>query len=369
MSRTYGWLVALLAAVPLAGSCFAQDGLLKYDDDQADGRRSTAQAGYITVFDAPEGMPVLKSVSINASQYGRQDPRDFVVAVTDMDLKPMVVFGYSYDLLPYGGAPQWVELPLPEEVKPPAKFAVAVYCHCLQDRGVFVGLDVPANGKSQSYTALPGADAAPQPDVDGKPANWMIRCQMAKGFEKPHGAATQLRYDNGTFEEMQSMGGTGQVVQFTVPEEGGPFTLKRVLVCGGYYGQPGTDGESNQGHLAICTADGTILSQQVFRYDEFYWSSTPCWTSIPLATPVEVTDDIYVITDMNSRPTPGIYVGYDTEGDACHSQIGAPGSTKTWTPRNADPQKSNWCIRVQLERKPEAPNPDETGGPPATELR
>jgi len=65
-----------------------------------------------------------------------------------------------------------------------------------------------------------------------------------------------------------------------------------------------------------------------------------------------VSGEFTVLTDMHSRQTPGVYVGYDTGCESAHSQVGLPGDLQPFAPRKGDPATSNWCIRVQLRKKP-----------------
>jgi hypothetical protein len=344
-------LVALIALFAAAAALAQDAGLLKYDDGTADGVRSTAQAGYITTFSAPDDMPVLKSVSFYASRYGRDEPRDFTVTITDFDLNPVAVFGFPYSLVPYGMEPGWVELQLPQEVRPPKQFAIAVYAHCLEDCGIFMSLDLPGDGKSYSYSTLPGETEAPNPDLEGAVANWMIRCQMAAEAKLPDDRPTQLAFEDGRAVDKQSFGGGAwQAVRFQAPDDA-TYIVERVLVCGSYYGVPSA-GASNVMAVAVGDENGAAFAQKEFRYDEFYWGGTPSWTSLPLDAGVEVKGTFTILTDMRSQATPGIFVGYGVGAEESRALVGRPGQLNPWTPRNADGAAvSNWCIRCELRKK------------------
>jgi hypothetical protein len=345
-------LVALLALA--APAALAQGaGLLQYDDGKSDGVRSTAQAGYITTFEAPDDMPVLKSVSFFASRYGRTEPRDFTVTITDFDLNPVAVFGLPYELVPYGREPGWVELQLPREVRPPKQFAVAIYAHCLEDCGIYMSLDLPGDGKSCSYSTLPGADEAPNPDLKGAVANWMIRCQMATDAALPEDRPTQLAFEDGRAANKQSFGGGAwQAVRFETPDDA-TYIVERVLVSGAYYGQPSA-GASNTMAVAVGDENGAAFAQKEFRYDEFYWGAAPSWTSLPLDAGVEVKGKFTILTDMRSQATPGIYVGYGVGSEESHALVGRPGQLEPWAPANAEAGAiNNWCIRCELRKKVE----------------
>ncbi len=346
-------MIAAVLLTLLAGIAPGQEaGTLQYDDGNADGVRSTAQAGYVTTFDAPDDAPVLTSISFLASRYGRDVPRDFTVTVTDFDLNPVAVFGFPYEKVPYGRQAGWVELALPRSVRPPKQFAIAIYAHCLQDCGIFMSLDVPGDGKSRSFSVLPGDQEAVNPDVDGAVANWMIRCRMAPEAAAPADGPVQLAHEDGRVLAKQSLGGAWQAVKFETPDDS-TYIVERVLLCGAYYGQPGAAGESNTMAVAVGDGSGVAFAQQEYRYDEFYWGDAPSWTSLPLPPGIEVKGAFTILTDMRSRATPGIYLAYGAGGDGACSLVGSPGSLQEWTPRDAPGGPANWCIRCELRKKAE----------------
>lgn len=345
-------MVAAVAVAALASWALAQDSVkLQYGDGTADGKRSTAQAGYVVTFDAPEATPVLRSIAICAARYGRTEPRDFTVTICDYDLNAVAVFGFPYELLPYGSTPGWVELPLPAEVHPPKQFSVAIYAHCLQDCGVYMGLDRVTAGECRSFSVLPGATEARQPDVDGQAADWMIRCSMASEATVPADAPLQLALEDGRVSDFRSMGGVWQAVRFEPPDDA-TYLLDRVLIAGAYYGMPGTDGGNNAMAVAVADEAGVAYAQKEFRYDEFYRGNTPSWTSLPMGGEIEVKGPFTLLVDMRSRATPGVYLGFRDECETAASFVGRPGELGEWTPPGDAEGAANWCVRAVLHKKP-----------------
>ncbi|MBD3177527.1 MAG: hypothetical protein GF320_20340 [Armatimonadia bacterium] len=340
---------AVIGAVLLAllGSAAPGQVELKYDDGQADGKRSTAQAGYITVFEVPEGNSVLQSISFHASRYGRDYPRDITIAVTDMDLNPIGVFGMSYLSIPYGNTPSWVTFDLPTEIQPPDRFAVAIYAHCLRDCGVYMSLDAAPQGQAWSYSTRRGSNEAPMPDLDGAPANWMIRCQMTDEFTPPENAPVQLGHGALVPTGKQSFGGSAQATTFVEPEDES-YAIERVYICASYYGQP-ADGEANNLDLYILDGNGNAIAGGKYRYDEVYWGGEPGWTSLPLPEPIEVPTHFTVVTSMNSRQTPGVFLAYTDGADANHCMVGSlQNGFEPWSIPQGDAATGAWCIRCDL---------------------
>jgi hypothetical protein len=142
------------------------------------------------------------------------------------------------------------------------------------------------------------------------------------------------------------MGGSAQMVRYETPEAAS-CTVTRVFVAGAYYGRPGVDGEENQFAVRVYDAQMKQLGEWLFRYDEFYRSSIPGWASLPLEGGPTVSGEFYVACDMQSRPTPGVYVGYDTSAPASHSFLLSSRGSKAW---DADGKPANWCIRCELRK-------------------
>jgi len=344
-------VVLTLASCVFASPCLGQaTEELRWDDGAPDGKRSTAQAGYTALFEAPEGKPVLHSVKIHAGQYGPQNPpaRDFTLIVHDQDLRPVAVFGIPYDVLERAD-PSWQEIVLPEEVRPPAQFGITLFCHCLQTRGVYMSWDACAADKCLSYSMAPDLQYTALA-MDNRPANWMMRCVMAEEFVGPDEAnpAIYLRHGDGVWEDRQSMGGAGQIVEFETPDDG-TYVVDRVLVSAGFYGRP-DDGQGNMIEVSICGPAGLAVASKTFLYSEFYRSSSPSWASLPMDEDIQVSGTFYVVTNMNSRQTPGVYVGYDSDGDGDYSQLGTPGNMAEWKPPKGDQATTNWCIDCAIRK-------------------
>jgi len=322
-----------------------------WDDGVPAGYRSIAMAGYATVFEVPADQPVLKSVWIHASRYGVQQPRDLTLVISDQDLVPVAILGVPYDLLEWSDRPKWTEIRLPQEVRPPEQFAVSLYCHCLQTWGVYLSYDDPG-GKHLSYT-LDGNTPSPLLIAD-EPYNWMIRCEMADKHAPPDDPNPPifLQHDDGTAESIQSLGGQGQAVRFKTPDDGA-YIVDRVLICGAFYGMPNA-AQNEEFEVHVCDAAGVSIASRKFIYGEFYRGDKPTWTSLPMPEGTEVSGDFSIFANMNSRQTPGVYVGYDTDGgaEANFSMVGTPGALQPAKFREGNNETTNWCIRCVIHKKP-----------------
>jgi hypothetical protein len=307
---------------------------------------SRSQAGYVRTFRAPSDRPVLRSVWLHASTYGWTGARDCVLAVTDSDLRALAVYGVPYAALPYGREPEWREIALPDEVRPPEEFAVVLYPHSLVDCGVFVSVGRTSEGEARSWVARVD-EAKPRPlEIDGAPAEWAMQCDMTARFDPPAGAPIMLRCDDGVPDGGDSVAGAAQTVRFRTPDDRA-HVLSRVLVAGAYYGRAEDDGRENRFAVRLYDPEMEPLGEWFFRYDEFFRAEEPGWASLPLEGPPTVSGEFYIACDMRSREMPGVYVGYDTSGGPPNSFLLSSGGPRPW---DREGQAANWCIRCELRK-------------------
>ena len=104
----------------------------------------------------------------------------------------------------------------------------------------------------------------------------------------------------------------------------------------------------------VCDAAGVSIASRKFIYGEFYRGDKPPWTSPPMPEGTEASGDFSIFANMNSRQTPGVYVGYDTDGgaEANFSMVGTPGALQPAKFREGNNETTNWCIRCVIHKKP-----------------
>lgn len=151
-----------------------------------------------------------------------------------------------------------------------------------------------------------------------------------------------LKYHDGKSEGRRSIGGSGQLIEFTVPD--GYPNLTAISIFGARYGTPQPPVE-----------DFTITILDEDRANTLYTETAPYklfargqeqWVTIRLKNPLPVSGKFWVCVDFKAEQTKGIYVGYDTSTGGQHSMVGLPG-----VEANAVDFKADWMIQATVSRK------------------
>ncbi len=144
---------------------------LALDDGKQSGKNSSAGSGHGVRFETDGGPAYVTSIRIHGSRYGGRAPpnEDFGVWLCDDQFKQIAEFKYPYSKFKRA-APKWVTLKT-KPTKVPKKFIVCVGFNPTATKGVYVGFDEQASGKSIS--GLPG-----RPPRDFERGDWMIRVNL-----------------------------------------------------------------------------------------------------------------------------------------------------------------------------------------------
>lgn len=151
--------------------------VVKYHDDQADGRKSIAGSGEMILFELPAAGRKVRGVRIHGSRYGApQAPKeDFHVHILSEDGSESL---YTADV-PYSrfsrGDAKWVRVGFPEAVEVPKKFWVVLEFNAEQTKGVYVSYDTSTGGQ-RSRVGLPGEE----PREVGFDGDWMVEALLEK---------------------------------------------------------------------------------------------------------------------------------------------------------------------------------------------
>ena len=152
-----------------------------------------------------------------------------------------------------------------------------------------------------------------------------------------------LKYDDGKADGKKSIAGTGQMIQFTLPDKSQKLRSLRVHCA--RYGTPKPPDEDIE--VTIISDDGTdIIHTEFVPYSTFKRGESR-WTTIRFDESVEVPETFWVVLEFNAERTKGVYVSYDSSSDGKHSRTGVPGG---------EPKKlkfeGGWMIQAILD-KPE----------------
>jgi hypothetical protein len=164
-----------LAITFLCSVATGEDRIERREGGERAGKQSVAVSGHAISFEAVAERPFVRSVLIHGARYGEgYDPTStaFEVAICDEKLEILSKAEASYAL--FGEHIfTWVEVPLPEPVRVPAGFKVAVDFRATAKKGVYVGYAEVATSHS-SYFRVGEKERS---FTKGK--EWMIRVRTS----------------------------------------------------------------------------------------------------------------------------------------------------------------------------------------------
>ena len=151
-------------------------------------------------------------------------------------------------------------------------------------------------------------------------------------------ARTQvLKYHDGKADGKKSYGGSGEMIEFTMPE--GFTKLTAVVIHGSRYGTA----EAPQEDFTVSVMDegrGAVLHTQNAPYRLFV-RGPERWVTVRFAKPVEVTGTFWIALDFKAHQTKGVYVSFDTSTGGEHSLIGTPE-----TEQKAVDFRGDWMVQA-----------------------
>ena len=139
--------------------------------------------------------------------------------------------------------------------------------------------------------------------------------------EEKKSEPTPGKYNDGTADGKKSLGGSGEMIRFTMPD--GNQKIDGIRIHGSRYGVPKAPDEKFLVYLV--SADGNeILSTQMAPYSAFERGDEK-WVPVHFAHPLAVPKGFWVVLDFRAGQTKGVYVSYDTSTGGKNSKTGLPG--------------------------------------------
>lgn len=151
-----------------------------------------------------------------------------------------------------------------------------------------------------------------------------------------------LKYDDGTPDGKRSIAGTGEMIEFELPDEG--YALKSVKLHCARYGTPKPPKEDAE--FTIVSADeSSILHTELVPYASFKRGDSR-WTTITFQKAVTVPKKFWLIVDFNAEQTKGVYLSFDTSSGGKHSKTGVAGG-------DSEPVKigGDWMIQAVVVKE------------------
>jgi hypothetical protein len=179
-------------------------------------------------------------------------------------------------------------------------------------------------------------EASPQESLDANEEN-----KLDVGTAEPAtgASAAELKYDDGKPDGKRSFGGSGEMIQFSLPTEKG--YIKGIRIHGSRYGLPQPPAEDFMVH--VLSADmSDILFTETAPY-RLFERGKERWVDVNFKKVREVPKTFWIVLDFKAHQTKGVYVSYDTSTGGKHSKTGLPGQSAEDVNFGGD-----WMIRVKL---------------------
>jgi hypothetical protein len=154
-----------------------------------------------------------------------------------------------------------------------------------------------------------------------------------------------LKYGDGHAEGKQSLGGSGEMIEFILPRDSGK--IGGLKIHGARYGMPQAPDESFL--IFFLSQDRKrILHTEMAPYSRFERGPEK-WVTVSFDHPIELPERFWVALDFRATQRKGVYVSYDTSTGGKHSRIGLPGTSAVETRFGGD-----WMIELspEIEKRP-----------------
>jgi hypothetical protein len=151
-----------------------------------------------------------------------------------------------------------------------------------------------------------GSDFVPDPDSDPIAAD---------------DDSSSLCYHDGKPDGKQSLGGSGEMIEFSAPND--PVKVSGLKIHGARYGNPQPPRESFLIYF-LSRDQKRILHTEMAPYSLFERGPEK-WVEVSFGQPVELPRQFWIVLDFRAHQTKGVFVSYDTSTVGKHSRQGLPG--------------------------------------------
>jgi RNA polymerase sigma-70 factor (ECF subfamily) len=158
----------------------------------------------------------------------------------------------------------------------------------------------------------------------------------------PSVSAQVLKHGDGKADGKKSYGGSGEMIQFTMPE--GYNMLTGIRIHGSRYGTPQAPKEDFMVYV-MDEEHAKTLYTETAPYRLFDRGEEK-WVTVKFKLPLQVTGTFWISLDFRAHQTKGVYVSYDTSTGGKYSLAGIPGI-------DSEPVdfKGDWMIQAMVSHK------------------
>jgi hypothetical protein len=130
-----------------------------------------------------------------------------------------------------------------------------------------------------------------------------------------------VKYGDGQPDGKKSLGGSGEMIQFTLPV--GQQKIDGIRIHGSRYGTPEAPKESFL--IYVLNQDlSEVIDTEMAPYSLFERGEEK-WVEVKFRKPIDVPQQFWIALDFRAGQRKGVYVSYDTSTDGKQSRIGLPG--------------------------------------------
>jgi len=166
---------------------------------------------------------------------------------------------------------------------------------------------------------------------------FLIGFLLGSGLAAADDGKTTLKYHDGMADGKQSLGGSGELIEFTLPSK--TAKISGLRIHGARYGTPQAPKES---FLIYFLDEGRsrVVDVELAPYALFERGEEK-WVDVVFDQPLAAPQHCWISLDLRAGPTKGVYVSYDTSGGGKHSLIGLPGTAMSEPKHGGD-----WMIEA-----------------------
>lgn len=168
-----------------------------------------------------------------------------------------------------------------------------------------------------------------------------VRVAVADTADAAKKKPTLLSYGDGKADGKKSLGGSGHLIQFELPE--GVTKIKGIRIHGSRYGTAQAPNEDFEITFLSDKRD-EVLQTETAKYSIFKRGKEN-WVRVLFDKEVELPRKFWIALDFNPEQTKGVYLSYDTSTKGEHSRAGKAGD-------EGEPKKTDfdgdWMVQVML---------------------
>lgn len=164
--------------------------------------------------------------------------------------------------------------------------------------------------------------------------------EATRQTNKPTRPTTLVKYGDGEPDGKKSIAGTGEIIEFSLPDE--TQELRGLKLHCARYGYPQAPKENVR--ITIVNENGETVHSEAVPYATFKRGESK-WTNVLFKEAAKVPKTFSAIVEFNAARTKGVYLSYDTSTGGKYSKTGVPGGVAKDVSFKGD-----WMVQAILSR-------------------